>query len=292
MNQELKVALLQIHPGNTPEENLVVAQRWVAEAAAADADIALLPEMWSIGYESPHSYGGEEKAWQQAALQEGDEMFARYQNLAQTCRIAIVFTFLERRENGYSNSAFLINRDGEVTLRYRKVHTVDKNWERSLVAGTEFPVATLSLKAGEVKIGLMICFDREFPEAARLLMLEGAEVILLPNAFGIEHNHIAQLQTRGYENMVGVAMTNYPQPKQNGHSLAFDGMNARGQAYNPLLVQADDTEGIWYATFDLTRLREYRAHGSQGDAYRRPSLYGKLVEDNPKPPFLRKEARR
>ena len=63
----------------------------------------------------------------------------------------------------------------------------------------------------------MICFDREFPESARILMLKGAEIILTPNACEMEDNRICQFKTRAYENMVGVVLANYAAPQQNGH---------------------------------------------------------------------------
>jgi predicted amidohydrolase len=74
----------------------------------------------------------------------------------------------------------------------------------------------------------MICFDREFPESARILMLKGAEVILTPNACEMEDNRICQFKTRAMENMVGVALTNYASPQENDHSCAFDGISFNG----------------------------------------------------------------
>ena len=96
-----------------------------------------------------------------------------------------------------------------------------------------------------MKIGAMICYDREFPESARILMLKGAEIILVPNACPMEINRISQLRGRAYENMVGIATVNYPsgKPDCNGHSTAFDGI-----AYKPgelgsrdtLIIEADE----------------------------------------------------
>ena len=71
-------------------------------------------------------------------------------------------------------------------------------------------------------MGAMICYDREFPESARVLMLKGAEVILIPNACNMSGFRMNQLRVRAYENMVGIALTNYAAPQQDGHSVAFD----------------------------------------------------------------------
>ena len=75
----------------------------------------------------------------------------------------------------------------------------------------------------------MICYDREFPESARILMLKGAEIILVPNACPMEMNRLSQLRARAYENMAGIATVNYPygQLDCNGHSSAFDGIAYR-----------------------------------------------------------------
>ena len=122
-------------------------------------------------------------------------------------------------------------------------------------------------------------------------MLNGAELVLIPNACDIETNRIAQLQGRAFENMYAIAMTNYPKPKNNGQSIAFDGMREKGTDYDPLLVRADDSEGVWYAELDVKKLKEYRKKEIWGDAYRKPRLYKKLIEDSPKPPFLRDGAK-
>lgn len=145
-----------------------------------------------------------------------------------------------------------------------------------------------------MKIGTMICFDREFPESARLLMLNGAELILVPNACDIEQNRKSQLQTRAFENMVGVALANYTDTVGNGHSLAFDGMafgyDAAADTYvsrNQLLVEADDREGVYIAELPINRLRTYRKDEVWGNAYRKTKTYGLLTEPLVAEPFVR-----
>jgi N-carbamoylputrescine amidase len=77
----------------------------------------------------------------------------------------------------------LIDRHGRIAFTYAKVHTCDFDLpERALTPGEDFHVAALDTAAGEVVVGAMICYDREFPESARVLMLKGVELILVPNA--------------------------------------------------------------------------------------------------------------
>ena len=96
--------------------------------------------------------------------------------------------------------------------------------EAVIESGEEFYVSTLDTAQGEVEVGAMICFDREFPESARLLMLKGAELILTPNACELEINRLSQYRARSFENMAALAMANYPHPQFNGNSIAFDGI--------------------------------------------------------------------
>ena len=166
-----------------------------------------------------------------------------------------------------------------------------------LTPGEDFYVADLDTGKGTVKVGSMICYDREFPESARILMLKGAEIILVPNACPMEINRISQLRGRAYENMLGIATVNYPagQPDCNGHSTAFDGIAYRPQdpgSRDTLIVEADESEGIFIADFPIEEMREYRSREVHGNAYRRPSKYKRLISEEVDAPFVRKDARR
>ena len=210
--------------------------------------------------------------------------------------MAISVTFLEEYEGAPRNSMVLFDRHGERKIAYAKVHTCDFDVERNLTPGEDFYVATLDTRCGEVEVGAMICFDREFPESARILMLKGAELILVPNACPMEINRLSQLRARAYENMLAIATCNYPDstPDCNGGSSVFDGV-----AYLPELdgsrdtciLQAGGAEGIYLAKLDLERLRRYREREVHGNAYRRPQKYGLLLDETREPPFVRSSYR-
>jgi predicted amidohydrolase len=142
----------------------------------------------------------------------------------------------------------------------------------------------------------MICYDREFPESARLLMLRGAELILTPNACTLDEHRLGQFKARAFENMTGVAMTNYASPQNNGHSVAFDAVAypvPDGEARDTLIIEAGEEEGVYLASFDLDAVRAYRGRETWGNAYRRPRLYRALAEDDEAlPPFVRRDATR
>ena len=291
--QVFRVALLQMTAGSSQEENQRKGLDWCRRAKAMGADLALFPEMWNTGYAMTE----DEQALRQNAVGRDSGFVRAFQETAKELDMAVAITYLERYEPLPRNTVTLFDRFGKPVLTYAKVHTCDFDVEQHLTPGDEFPVAELDTAAGPVKVGAMICYDREFPESARILMLEGAELILVPNACPMEINRISQLRARAYENMVGVATANYPvgQPDCNGHSTAFDPI-----AYRPgepgsrdtLIVEAGEREGIYLADFPMDEIRAYRQSEVHGNAYRHPQKYTKLVEETICEPFLRSDYRR
>jgi predicted amidohydrolase len=291
----LTVALLQIAaPGIEPDANLHRGVQACREAAAAGADIALFPEMWSTGYEWDVAEPG------RTAIDAGGPFVAGFRALAAELEMAIAITYLEAWPGGPRNTVSLVDRRGRPALTYAKVHTCDFDAERVLTAGDAFPVAELDTASGPVRVGAMICFDVLFPEAARALMLGGAEVVLVPNSSAHDRNHLTAVRARAHENMVGIALANYPAPQQTGRSTAIDAVSYRfdpsdpdaGTAVDPTLVLAGPDEGIHLARFDLDRIRAFRGLETQGNAYRRPGAYAALVASGVAPPFVRPDARR
>ena len=293
MIKNLKVALLQLLPKNTLEENLQKGVQHCKKAKEMGADIALFPEMWSVGYNIPENID-ELKA---SAISADSEFMRSFAALAKELDMAIGITFLEKYEPLPRNTLCLFDRFGNRVLTYAKVHTCDFGDECRLTAGDDFYVADLNTEQGNVKIGAMICYDREFPESARILMLKGAEIILVPNACPMEINRISQLRARAYENMVGIATVNFPlgQPDCNGHSTAFDGMAYRPSdsgSRDTLIVEAGEREGIYLADFPIDEIRNYRNNEVHGNAYRHPQKYKLLVSESVEEPFLRKDYRK
>lgn len=290
--KSLKIALLQLRPEESIEENLQKGLSACRQAKKMGADLALFPEMWSVGYRIPEDITELRKT---AVPIESDYIRA-YQELAKELNMAVAVTLLEAWEPLPRNTLVLIDRYGHNILTYAKVHTCDFGEECRLTPGDGFYVADLDTGKGIVKTGAMICYDREFPESARLLMLKGAELILTPNACPMEINRISQLRARAYENMLGIATVNYPagHPDCNGHSTAFDGI-----AYKPELPESRDTlfldageeEGIYLADFPMDEIRQYRSREVHGNAYRRPRLYGMLAEEGIQEPFVRADYR-
>jgi predicted amidohydrolase len=289
------VALLQMNAhGVDQHANLSKGERACREAARMGADLALFPEMWSIGYTFCGSDDPEAvAAWQERAIGQDSRFFTTFRALAWELNMAIGLTYLEKWDGPPRNSVSIIDRKGQVRMTYAKVHTCVFDFESVLTPGDGFQVCELETEAGPVRLGAMICYDREFPESARILMLRGAEIILVPNSCSLGLQRLGQFRARSYENLVGLAMTNYPAPHANGHSVAHDGQayDREGRERDSLIVEAGEEEGIYLAAFDLDRLREHRRRETRGDDFpRRPEMYGPIAAQGLPDPFLPPDA--
>ena len=277
---KFKIALLQLLPGGSLREQQNIGTAACRKAKDMGADIALFPEMWSDGYFLPQ----EEGAVDALAITADSEFICAFRELAKELEMAIGITFLEKHDPKPLNSILLFDRKGNERLHYSKVHICAFADETVLSPGEDFYVTDLDIGRGTVKIGSMICFDREFPESARILMLKGAEVILAPNACPMEINRLSALRTRAYENKTAVVTCNYPkgQPDCNGHSSVFDGVAWLSDVpgvRDMCVFEAPEAEGVYLAEIDMDMLREYREHEVMGEKYRHPDKYGILTKE-------------
>ena len=276
----LKIALLQLLPNGTLEGQLSKGMDACKKARDMGADIALFPEMWSDGYALPQ----DRQELDELSVDSDGDFVQIFRKLAADLQMAIGITILERHDPKPLNTLILFDRKGEKRLHYAKVHTCDFDKERILSSGEDFYVVDLDIGRDKIKVGAMICFDREFPESARILMLKGAEVILAPNACPMEINRLSALRTRAYENMLAIATCNYPKghPDCNGHSTVFDGvawLRDEPGSRDMCVLESPEEEGIYLAEIDMDLLREYRENEIMGDKYRHPDKYEILLED-------------
>jgi N-carbamoylputrescine amidase len=309
MTNLIKIALLQlVATKNDQEANLKKGDLYCWKAKELGADIVLFPEMWNIGYtpfnqDILHSdftpqhavtYAEDIKKWQSQAVSLDSHFVQHFRRLAKELNIAIAITYLEKHKNEPRNAVSLIDRKGNVQFTYAKVHTCDFSAEAVCASGDDFYVCDLDTENGNVKIGAMICFDREFTESARVLMLKGAEIILTPNSCEMEENRICQFKTRAMENMVGVALTNYASSQENGHSCAFDGIpfNEDGASRDMCIMIAGNEEGVLIAEFDMEKIRRWRKSEGWGNAFRKPRQYQSLIALDVNEPFIRANSKR
>lgn len=271
----IKIGYIQLLPGKDLSENLKIGKEGCIEAKKKGADVALFPEMWNCGYYLPQ----EKEELEALAISKDSEFIEEFRKLAEELQMAIGITFLEKHDPKPLNSVIFFDRAGKEIFHYSKVHICAFDLEKVLCGGDDFYVADLDFGRGSVKFGSMICFDREFPESARMLMLKGAELILAPNACPMEINRLSAIRTRAYENMVAVATCNYPegQPDCNGRSTLFDGVPWKKDepgARDMCVFEAPGDPGVYVAELDLDALRAHRKGDIMGDKYRRPDRYG------------------
>lgn len=273
-----KIAVLQMRsiPGAVENNTLTTIDK-IKEAAENNADILLLPECFITGYKMPID--------NDEALSDDSAYIKQISSAAKIYGVGVVATAFTKGKAKPQNSAFIIDKNGNVIMKYSKVHTCDFADEVCLENGIEFKICDFH----GVKLGVMICYDREYPESARILMLKGAEIILVPNDCGSMKPRVQALSTRAYENMVGVVMAN-PNGENAGCSCAYSPVcwDENGVCIDNTIFIADDkTEGIYYADFDLSALREYRKREMMGNTFRKTEAYSDLLRAEIKEPFIR-----
>ncbi|MFJ6194852.1 carbon-nitrogen hydrolase family protein [Micromonospora sp. NPDC092111] len=279
----LRLALVQERARfNDPVANLAAGIDACLRARAAGADLVVFPELWQIGYAACPAEPQRRTTWLGRAEPVDGSWVTAFRELAASTETAVAITFLRRTDADPANATAVIGCDGTLALVQDKVHLCDFTWEAVLRPGERFRTAAVHTRAGPVDIGVMTCFDREFPESARALALDGAELILSPNACLICDDRLGQLRARAFENMLAVAMVNYPRPFMNGRSAVFDGIASLANRPRDHQVLASDARPMLrVADLDLDGLRRYRADGLWSHARRRPDAYRNLVGPGP-----------
>lgn len=277
-NMKLKVAILQMKSLDRQyQKSTQIVLDKMREATENGADILLLPEVFLTGYELPMS--------NEEALADDNPFLQEICDNARKLNIGVVATAITKGARKPQNSAFVIDKNGNILMKYSKVHTCDFADESCFENGDTFRVCNFH----GIKLGIMICYDREYPESARILMLKGAEIILVPNDCGSMKPRLCALSTRAYENMVGVAMAN-PNGTNAGNSCAFSPIcwDKDGNCVDNVILMADDmSEGLFYAEFDMDEIRKYREQEMMGNTYRKVIAYGSLLDKTIEYPFIR-----
>ncbi len=261
----MKIALYQ-GPGKI--NDIEAAWAHLAERAACaktgGADLLVLPEMYLSGYNI-----GAEAARSAALVQTG---LAPARRIAEANSIALVFGYPELVGEQVANAAALIGPDGTLLLNYRKTHlfgALDRDMFKAI--GQEFAVAELH---GH-KIGLLICYDIEFPEPARALALAGADLLLIPTAQMQPYTQVARhlIPTRAYENQLYIAYANH---SGSDDGLDYVGLSSICGPDGAVLAAAGLGEELIYATLD----KPHHAKVRETDPLlrdRRPELYASLI---------------
>ncbi len=287
---KLKVAAVQLCCAPTVEENLRHAEELVREAAAQGAQLVLLPELWERPYFCQQRrydfYSYALPTEQNPAVQLG-------KRLAKELAIVLPISFFERDVNQLYNSIACIDADGEILGVYRKTHIPDDHFyqEKFYFKPGDSGFTVFNSKYGRIGIG--ICWDQWFPETARCLALNGAEILLYPTAIGSEPildcdsmphwrrvmqgHSAANLMPVVAANRIGLETVEPCEANaMQSSSLRFYGSSFMTDGTGAIIADAGrDAEQILYAEYDLAQLAEDRlSWGLFRD--RRPECYGKI----------------
>jgi predicted amidohydrolase len=233
--------------------------------------VAVLPECYLTGY-----CVDSRDAAESLAISQGDASLQMLQDASNWLGIVVVVGFAERDGNSLFNSAALFEA-GEKPRFYRKTHLPELGFDKFANPGDEIKV--IDTKFG--RIGIVICFDMRFPEPARILALQGADIILIPTNWpdGAQVSAESICIARAAESRVWVVTCNRVGAEEGFH---FIGRSKIISPTGKVLEAADDAEEILTAEIDLAEARQKRTITIPGkyetDVFepRRPELYGSL----------------
>ena len=243
----MRVLAAQFEPVELdPEANLDKVRDIMRRAATAGADLVVLPETWSTGYDLPAARELRDRS---------ESLLAPLAEEARARRIAVVGSMVLPTPTAAANVAVLIDADGDVVLRYAKSHLIDAYHEKEIFEpGREAPTASL---AG-TRLGVAICYDLRFPELFRAFVQQGAEVLIVVAEWPEERIGAWELlvRARAVENQAWVIAVN----RVGTDSTTTYG--GRSQVVDPLgrvvSLAPGDAEADLVVDLDLESLRELR----------------------------------
>ncbi|GAB3557015.1 carbon-nitrogen hydrolase family protein [Spelaeicoccus albus] len=259
----LRIAGLQTPgtPGDV-EANLAELDSAAGEAAAAGARLLITPEMFVTGYDIGDG------------VRETDGLTQRVAEIARQRAVGVLAGLPARRPGGIANSAVFVKPDGTVAAEYDKTHLFASLDKTRFAAGDRL---TTIVDFDGVGIGVLICYDVEFPEAARALAMAGAQLIAVPTANMVPFDFICTsvIPVRAWENQTYVAYINHSGSERD---TVYAGQSSIvGPDGVPLAAAASDGRTLLVADIDTDIVQRARADNPYLTD-RRPDLYGPATD--------------
>jgi N-carbamoylputrescine amidase len=264
--------------------NVAKAEKLVREAAQRGAHIILLQELFETPYFCKDHLS---KHFDLARPLDDHPTVERFAGLARELNVVLPLSVFERANNAYYNSLVMIDRDGRRLGVYRKSHIPEGPGYHEKYYFSPGDTGFRVFPTGLAQVGAAVCWDQWFPEAARSMALQGAELLFYPTAIGSEP-HDASIDSSGHwqRTMQGHAAANVMPliasnrigtEKGERYEMTFYGTSFIADHTGAIVAQASrDREEIITASFDLEAIRAYRhAWGVFRD--RRPDLYHSLM---------------
>lgn len=289
--RKVTVAAIQMSVPETPEKSIEKSEMLVRKAAAEGANVILLPELfenWYFCQERRYD------SYKLAQPLEENQAVKRFQAVAKELSVVLPISFYEQDGNVLYNSIAIIDADGSVLGVYRKTHIPDDHFYQEKFYFTPGDTGFRVWDTRFGKIGVGICWDQWFPEAARCMALDGAELLFYPTAIGSEPvlecdsmPHWQRcMQGHAAANLVPVIAANRIgtetvtpdiENQQQSSALTFYGSSFIADNTGALVGCADRvSDEVLLHTFDLDELRDMRlSWGVFRD--RRPEMYGRIA---------------
>lgn len=260
----LKAAWIQGKSQGSLEKNQAYYTHNIEEAAKKGANLVVLSELFLWDY-FPRI---EDKKNFDLAVSLDSPCIKHFQGLAKKLQIVLTLPIFEKRSDGiYHNSILLVEKNGDIVGHYRKMHIPDDPgfYEKYYFTPGDLGFVVSDTSCG--KIGLLICWDQWFPEAARINALQGADIILYPTAIAWDTNDLKEIHERELEswtmimrshaisNNVYVMAVN--RVGKEGH-LQFWGSSFLASPYGQILYQEKEDESIKTLEIDLSKKDESR----------------------------------
>jgi formamidase len=276
----VKVALVQVATERFEvEANYVRTEKLIRRAAAGGASLIITPECvlsgYTVAWKNEPDYESRRMRVRTLAEPVPGPHSEKIAALAKELGVYIVFGMAEAGADGLMyNTALLAAPDGTLAGKYRKVHLRPFEMENGFSRGDEFKVFDIAPGGVPLKLGIMICFDREIVESARVLRLLGADVIAVPLATSAARDDIVRGMTRvrAYENEVYLVMVNHAAPRIDGGSVLIDPLGN-------LQLLAGPEEEVFYGTIDpekITQARGLVPNDNLSPEHRNLKAYGPL----------------
>lgn len=268
----MKVALIQMACAPEVEINLHKLEKFIQTGAERGADLVVLQELHNTPYfcqtENPAFFD-----WAEAIPGDSTAFFG---HLAQRCGVVIVASLFERRAAGlYHNTAVVLEKDGSIAGKYRKMHIPDDPayYEKFYFTPGDLGFEPIDTSVG--RLGVQVCWDQWYPEGARLMALRGADLLIYPTAIGYESSDDPEEQERQREAWTtvqrGHAVANglpviavnrtgqEPDPSGQTNGIRFWGSSFVAGPQGELLFRAGLTdEGVYVVEIDMQRSENVR----------------------------------
>jgi beta-ureidopropionase len=275
----VKIAGIQMSgaPVYNKKENIDKAIKLASEAAHNGAKIVVLQELFSTGY-FPTKI---DSAFFDMAEEDDGPTVATMKDTAKKLGVYMVAPFFEMEKNcigRYYDSAVVLSPEGTNVGKYRKLHLPNIYWTHEKFYFTPGNLGSPVFDLGEVKLGIKICYDRHYPELTRIMVLDGANLIVIPTMTtkkaGRVNVWVPELISLAANNQVyvlGVNSTGKQEGKEHfGHSAFID-------PYGQVASELQEEEGIVYGEVNLDLLKEARTtYNHLRDI--RPDVNEKLLE--------------